>query len=332
MQAPAALHDAGVKLHAIFRRVHLPAGVPEGLIGVAIFSLTMPLMKVAVYELDPVLVGAGRFLVALLPAALTLLSLKAPLPNRRQLLSLLVIAGCFVFGFSWLFAAALKQVPSYHAAIVAGALPLVVAITAAIRERERLSRSFWLAAVAGALTVVGYGLAKSGWTPNPADLLLITGAIAGGIGYVEGGRLGKEMGALVVSCWVPVVAAPFALIVCAANLPESLGKVSIPAWLAFGYNGIFSCWFGFIFWYRGLGRGGVARIGQLQLLQPFFTLVFIALFLRESMVMGDWITAVAVVFCVAAAQMSTRPLAANRQKERPKIRRRRSVGGKCRVP
>ncbi len=208
--------------------------VRDGLIGIGIFSLTMPTMKVAVRDLDPVFVGVGRLLVAVIPAAITLMVLKSPLPHRRQWLSLLTVVGCLAFGFSLFLAQALVWVPSFHAAIVAGAVPLVIALVATIRERHPQSVSFWLAALAGALTVIIYGLAKSSWSFTHADLLLIAVAIVGGIGYAEGGRLGKEMGPLAVSCWVPVVATPFALLVCASKMPESLQQVPASAWLALG--------------------------------------------------------------------------------------------------
>jgi len=273
----------------------------------------MPVMKVALQNLDPVFVGVGRFLVALLPAVITLLILKAPLPNGRQFLTLLTIVGCLVFGFSWPFAEALIQAPSHHAAVIAGSIPLVVALTAAVRGRERLPRSFWMAAAAGTLTVVGYGLLKSSWHFNRTDLFLIAGSIAGGVGYAEGGRLGKEMGSLAVTCWVPVVAAPFALLVCAPRMPEGLQQVPAAAWWALGYNGVFSCWLGFVFWNRGMGLGGIARIGQLQLLQPFLTLLFVASFFRESLSARDWIAAGAVVCCVAMAQSKARSAGSSKE-------------------
>jgi len=260
-------------------------------------------MKIAVRDFDPVFVGIGRFVLAAIPAAITLWFLRLPVPNVRQFFSILTISACLVFGFSWSLAEALIRVPAHHVAVVAGSIPLVVAVTAAIRDRERLSVSFWLVAVVGALTVTGYGLAKSSGHVGSADLFLIGAAVAGGIGYAEGGRLGREMGALAVSCWLPLVAAPLALVVCATRMPEHVTQIPASAWLALGYNGVFSCWLGFAFWYRGLGRGGIGRIGQLQLTQPFFTLIFISLFFRESMAPGDWMAAGIVVFCAAAAQV-----------------------------
>ena len=45
---------------------------------------------------------------------------------------------------------------------------------------------------------------------------------------------------------------------------------------------------GFFAWYQGLARGGVARIGRLQLAQPALTLCWSALLLGEQV---SWLTA-----------------------------------------
>jgi len=52
-------------------------------------------------------------------------------------------------------------------------------------------------------------------------------------------------------------------------------------WLGFVYLGLFSQLFGFFFWYRDLALGGVARVSQVQLLQPFITILVSAAFLKE---------------------------------------------------
>jgi drug/metabolite transporter (DMT)-like permease len=56
---------------------------------------------------------------------------------------------------------------------------------------------------------------------------------------------------------------------------------------------------GFIAWYRGLSLGGVARIGQIQLLQPFLTILASALFLGEHLSVTTLGFAAGVVVCVA---------------------------------
>ena len=59
---------------------------------------------------------------------------------------------------------------------------------------------------------------------------------------------------------------------------------------------------GFIFWYRGLAQGGIAAVGQLQLLQPFFGLVLAATLLHESVGWPMIAVTIAVILCVAGAK------------------------------
>lgn len=266
-------------------------------------------MKIAVRELDPAVLGIGRLAVAALPATVTLLCLRAPLPRARQFASLGVAVLCFC-GFAWTLAEALRGVASHHAAIVSGSIPLVVALVAVIRDRERQPLLFWLATLAGAGVVTGYGLFNAGGHFTRADGLLLIGALCCGIGYAEGARVGKEIGPLAASCWVPILAAPLAVALSWRHQPADWREISPQTWMAFGYNGLFSVWLGFVFWYRGLTRGGMARVGQLQLLQPVFTLLLVVLFFREATGLQDWLAAAAVLVCVVLAQtFSRRPVA-----------------------
>src|SRR6185436_18163494 len=55
-----------------------------GVLGVAIFGLTLPATRLAVAELDPLFVTAGRSLLAAALASLTLLWARPPAPLRRE--------------------------------------------------------------------------------------------------------------------------------------------------------------------------------------------------------------------------------------------------------
>ena len=277
-------------------------GVPEALAGVIIFSLTTPAMKVAVQSFDPVVVGVGRILLPVIPAIIVLLCLRAPLPTWRQFRALAVTSACIVFGFSWLIAAALHEVPSFHASIVIGGIPLATAVAARLRGGAKQPALFWAAAITGFLLVSGYGFAKSGWQVSSADILLLVAATFCGLGYSEGARVGREVGTVAVSCWIPILAAPFAVAVCWNKWPAHFTEVPFHSWVAFLYCGLFSAFLGLFVWYRGLALGGTARIGQIQLAQPFFSLIVAGLLLHETLSLGDWITAVGVVTCVAVAQ------------------------------
>jgi drug/metabolite transporter (DMT)-like permease len=280
-----------------------------GFIAVALFSLTMPLMRLAVRDFDPAVIGVGRMLIGAVPAAIVLAFIGFPRLNRGQWARLGLITVCLVFGFAWLTAMALKTVPSSHAAIVAGGIPLFTALCATFTGGQRPTWRFWIAAGLGSLLVAGYGIVRSGGVLTFADLLLLAAAAVCGLGYSEGSRLTAEIGSTRLTCLMPLVAAPVALLFCWGKWPAAWTDVHAVSWVALLYNGLISAFGAFFFWYPALRRGGVARIGQIQLVQPFLTLGSAVWLLGETLTLGDWLVAAGVVACVAAAQRS-RPAAA----------------------
>ena len=58
---------------------------------------------------------------------------------------------------------------------------------------------------------------------------------------------------------------------------------------------VFSQFLGFFAWNKGMSLGGIARIGQMQLLQPFVTLVAAYLLLGESIGWMEFVFSVVVV-------------------------------------
>ena len=58
----------------------------------------------------------------------------------------------------------------------------------------------------------------------------------------------------------------------------------------------------FFAWYAALARGGVAKIGQVQLVQPLLTLGWSAALLGERIGLGTLVAALAVVASVVATQ------------------------------
>ena len=84
--------------------------------------------------------------------------------------------------------------------------------------------------------------------------------------------------------------------------PASLAAVTLPAWLSLGYVSVFSMLVGFVFWYRGLAIGGIAGVGQLQLLQPFFGLLLAGALLGEPVGWQMIIVTAVVVACVVGAK------------------------------
>lgn len=278
------------------------AGWGYGLLGVLAFSLTLPATRVAVGTLDPTVVGLGRALVAAVLAAVLLVTTRQRLPSRTHIRSLLVVASGVVLGFPLLSAWALRQVPASHGAIVIGVLPLVTALFATVRGGERPSRRFWLASIAGSVAVFGFALINGATNVYGADAALLVAVLIGALGYAEGGRLARAIGGWQVISWALVFGAPFiALPVAFAAWQHGLNAPPV-AWLSFGYVAVISQFLGFFAWYRGLALGGVARVSQLQLIQPFLTLVASAILLHEQITPITILAALVVVATVAVGR------------------------------
>jgi drug/metabolite transporter (DMT)-like permease len=282
------------------QRLHTEAaGLWYGLLGIASFSLTLPATRVAVAYLDPSVVGLGRALVAALLAALLLAATRQRWPTRAEVRGLAIVIAGVIFGFPFLSAWALRQVPSAHGAIVIGVLPLVTACVATIRGGERPSWLFWLAGLTGSAAVIGFALASGAGGLHTADLALLGAVVAGAFGYAEGARLARTLGSWQVISWALVLAAPLLSIPVGLAILQHGVAAPPAAWLGFIYVAVVSQLLGFFAWYRGLALGGVARVSQLQLLQPFLTLIAAALLLHEQVTPGTIAVALVVVAAVA---------------------------------
>ncbi len=261
-------------------------GLLYGLLGILGFSITLPATKLAVVALDPLFVGLGRALVAAAMAAPLLYFTKQKLPSRQQLNSLFIVMLGVIIGFPCLTAWAMQTAPASHGAVVVGLLPLATALAGAWRAQERPTTVFWCASVVGSLTVVGYALMNGGGSFHTADFILLAAVAAAALGYAEGGRLAREIGGWQVICWALVLAAPLIALPTAFGAwktgLQGFASASTSAWLGFAYVALVSQFLGFFAWYHGLALGGVARVGQIQLLQPFMTLGFSALLLGEK--------------------------------------------------
>lgn len=278
---------------------HESRGMWLGLIGVAIFSLTLPFTRIAVAELNPAFVAFGRAVVAGVCALVLLAWIKAPRPTRQQLRGLIITALGVVVGFPLFSSIAMRYVPAAHGAVVVGLLPLATALFGALRFGERPSKGFWLAALAGSGIVIAFALREGGGSFHLADFALFAAVVTAAMGYAEGGRLAQTMGGQNVIAWALVVALPVMLPV-SVWLGWQYGvNASSPAWLAFAYVSLFSMFIGFFFWYKGLALGGIARVGQVQLLQPFMSLLGAAVIAHEALDASNMLFALAVIVVVA---------------------------------
>jgi drug/metabolite transporter (DMT)-like permease len=281
------------------------SGMLLGLIGVAMFSLTLPFTRMAVAELPAVFVALGRALVAAALAGGWLWARRVPLPRRAALLPLALVAGGCIIGFPWLTSIALRSLPASHGAVLLGILPLATALLSALRGNEKPSAGFWAMALLGSAIVVGFALRQSGGSFHPADVLMFIAVLLAAIGYAEGGRLARSMGGQQVICWALVLTAPLLLPLLLWQSWDQFGLIAAAgprAWTGFAYVSAFSMFLGFFFWYGGMARGGVARVGQVQLVQPFLTLFGAALLLGEALTWSNCLFALAVIVVVAVGR------------------------------
>jgi drug/metabolite transporter (DMT)-like permease len=279
------------------------SGWVNGLIGVVIFSASLPATRVAVATLDPVFLTFARGAIAGLISALVLFGLGATRPRRESLISLAIVASGVVIGFPLLTALALRHVTSAHAIVFVGLLPLSTALFGVLRGGERPAPIFWLFAGAGGLMVALYAGAASAVTTSPAgDALMLAAILVCGLGYAEGANLARVLGGWQVICWALVLALPATLPLAILTRPAVFAGIGAHAWWALAYVSLFSMLIGFVFWYRGLAQGGIAGVGQLQLLQPFFGLMLAAAFLHEPVGWPIIAVTAGIVFCVVGAK------------------------------
>lgn len=285
-------------------RSRMGEGLLLGALGVTAFSLTMPATRAAVPELGATLVGLGRAVVAAMLAGVLLAVRRERLPERRYWPRLALVAGGVVVGFPLLSALALRSMPAAHGAVLVGLLPSATAVAAVLRARERPSPVFWLASIAGLVCVLVFAAAQGAGRLTTGDGLVLLAVAAAALGYAEGGALARELGSWRVICWALVLAAPVLAPVVALSVGVHVPVASARAWLGFGYVSLVSMFLGFLAWYRAMALAGVARVGQLQLLQPLLTLLWSALLLGEVVDRGTLGAALLVVLCVLAGVRS----------------------------
>lgn len=259
--------------------------------------------RVATGGLAPLLIGSGRAVIAALLAVGALVLLKQRLPRGVQWVRVAVVAGGVVVGFPLFSSFALATAPASHAAVVIALLPAATAVAAVIRAKERPPLRFWLLAGLGAVVAIGFaslqggGVAQFTW----ADLLLFGAVVSAAIGYAEGALLARELGAWQTVSWALVVAAPLMIVLTAISVVQDPPSAGLTEWAAFAYVSVVSMFLAFFAWYRGLAIGPIARVSQVQLIQPVITIGWAAILLREPI---TWVTAVggiAVIVCAAIA-------------------------------
>jgi drug/metabolite transporter (DMT)-like permease len=278
------------------------SGWISGLIGVLIFSASLPATRVAVMDFDPVFLTVARATIAGILGLILLLAFRERRPERGNLLSLGIVALGVVVGFPLLTALALQHITSAHSIVFIGLLPLATAIFGVLRGGEKPRPMFWLFSCLGSALVAGFAAAR-GFAVSPiGDFLMLAAIVVCGLGYAEGARLSRTLGGWQVISWALVLSLPLMAGLALYTMPANFAGIGQPALIGLAYVSLFSMLIGFVFWYRGLALGGIAAVGQLQLLQPFFGLALAAGLLREQVSPAMIAVTAAVVLCVAGAK------------------------------
>ena len=281
---------------------HRTAGLVLGCLGILAFSFSFPATKLALDGFDPWLVAFGRAAIAGLLATAYLAAVKAPTPAGVQWRRLVIVAGGVIVGFPLLTSLALVSSDSAHGAVVIAVLPAATALAAVARAGERPGPAFWLAAAAGLGVVLAFVLHEASGALTAADAFLLLGTACCALGYAEGGALSRELGGARTISWALVLSLPLTIpvtLVTAATTPVDAHPTAV---LGLAYVAAISMFLGFFAWYAGLARGGVARVGQVQLTQPLLTVVWSALVLGETLTPVMVVAGLGVLASVAATQ------------------------------
>lgn len=278
----------------------------NGLLGVIIFSGSLPATRVAVLDIDPFFLTFLRASVAGVLAGMALCVWRQKRPDASQIMPLIIVSLGVVIGFPLLTALALQRITSAHSIVFLGLLPLATAIFGVVRGGERPAKAFWFFSVTGSLLVTGFALSQNAAASLAGDLLMLVAVIVCGLGYAKGAKLTRVLGGWQVICWALLLSLPFMLVASFLTMPATFASIGTPAWIGLGYVSLFSMLIGFIFWYKGLAIGGIAAVGQLQLLQPFFGLGLSAALLHESVSPMMVFITLGIILCVIGSRKFAR--------------------------
>jgi drug/metabolite transporter (DMT)-like permease len=297
-------------------------GLLLGFVGMVIFGGTLPATRIAVAEIDPIALTALRTAIAGVCSLALLLVLRRPLPPRALWGQLVIAMLCVAVFFPLLMSMGMQRVDASHGGVVLGVLPIATALVAVAITHERPRPLFWIASVAGAALVIAFSLRQGGGTFSAGDLLLFGAVAVSAIGYAFSGRLTSHMPGWEVISWILVIGLPLSIPAAALTMPQDAGQIALKPWLGLLYVALFSQWVGFFAWNAGLAMGGIARVSQVQLLQPFVTFALASFFNDETITLQILLFAAAVVVTVAVSTRTRArpaPPAAQAKREPPQL-------------
>lgn len=282
--------------------LNISSGWLNGFLGMLIFSASLPATRIAVMDFNPIFLTSVRATIAGLLGFALLMIFNEKRPGREDFLPLFIVAIGVVVGFPLFTALALQHITASYSIVFIGILPLVTALFGVLLAGERPTVSFWVFSCVGSMLVAGFALTRGIDFSLFGNLYMLAAIIVCGMGYAQGAVLSRKFGGWQVISWALILSLPAMASISVFTRPETLLNISPGAWIGLFYVSVFSMLVGFIFWYRGLAQGGIAAVGQLQLLQPFFGFFLAAILLRESIGLDTMIVTIAVILCVIGAK------------------------------
>lgn len=278
------------------------AGLLYAFLGVFLFSLSLPLTKLALKSFDPLFTAFARPIIASTLAIPLMLIAKVPALPRRLWRPMVFTTLGAVYGWPILIALALQRTTSAHVSVLAAVMPLVTAIFSVIRNKKKVGRSFWIASGTGTFLLLIFSLSRSGAGKNDliADLFIFFAVLASSYCYVEGAALTQEIPGWQVISWVVIFGLPLSIPGGVIVFAHTHSHYEFHASALLGLLGIgfSSMYLGFFAWYRGLRDFGVTHGSQVQQLQAILTLGWSALLLGESVTFVTVLAAIGIVLCV----------------------------------
>lgn len=293
-------------------------GLILGFVGVLCFSVSLPVTRVAVREFGVIFPSFGRAVIAGVLAAGVLLITRTPLPARPLWPRLAMVIAGVVLGFPGFTGLALQHAPAGHGSVVIGLLPAATAGWSVYRTGTRPSARFWFFAGLGATAIGVLTIARGTRDVAIGDLFLLGAIASAAVGYTEGAIVSGEIGGWQTISWAVVGALPVNLALAVVGLQPVSFHEPMTAWFSLAYLGLVSMFLGFFAWYAGLAIGGIARVSQIQLLQPLLSLTWAAIFLHEHTDALIVVVALVVLASVAGSRRSAiRPPAISIRRSAP---------------
>jgi drug/metabolite transporter (DMT)-like permease len=274
-----------------------------GFFGMCLFAGTLPATRLALTGLDPLFLTAARITIAGSAGLLVLLGRRCALLPPKLWAQMASAAFCTVFLFPLCAAFAMMTVPAAHGGVVFGIMPLATAAAAAIFAHERPSWGFWLASAAGTVIVLAFVLRHGrGGLFSAGDVFLLGAIAAGAVGYTLSGRLTVLMPGWEVISWQVLIFLPLAACATVALWPGNLASVPSSAWAGLAYVGLVSQYTAFFVFNAAMALGGIARVAQIMLLQPFMIVALALPVNGERIDLETILFAAAVVATVLVGQ------------------------------